>query len=210
VKGMAFDLVGIKGTILTVVLIVGIALMIISVIIFFVFKTLQKIRFGQYSIVIWGKDSFGQITESYDTGGIFEDKKTHNKLLFLKKNNVGLDPDNIPVIKCTKKKPVIYLRQTGLKNFHFIKITMPDDYPTLQVGEEDLNWAINAFHKAKATFAQSTLMQYLPYISLALVSVVILILFIYLFKQFDSLKEFMMIAKEIAVELTRARTGIIS
>ena len=87
---------------------------------------------------------------------------------------------------------------------------MDDNIPTLQVGEEDLNWAINAYAKAKQTFQQSTLMQYLPYISLALVSVVILILFIYLFKQFDSLKEFMLIAKDIAIELKKAQSGIIN
>ncbi len=145
-------------------------------------------KYKEYKCVIWGRDSSGNLNESYDRAGVFVDSKTQNKRLFLKKNNVGLDPDNIPYINAGGNK-IIYLLQKGLKNFHYIKIKVVDTNVTLNVGEEDVNWAINAYDRQKKLFNQNLFMQYLPFIALAFVSMIILIIFIYFFKDFAVLKD---------------------
>lgn len=164
-------------------------------------------RYNQYRCVIFQKDGFGKIHMKYDDAGIFVDSKTKNKRLYLKNNNVGLDPDNIPFVPGMKGIQYIYLLQTGLKNFRFI--TMDFDTPKLEVtvGEEDVNWAINAYDKQKKLFSQSLLLQLLPFIALAFVSIIILIIFIYFFKEFATLKDFALVMKEAAEVLKSGDIG---
>ena len=169
----------------------------------------RRLRYGQFKCIIWRKDGFGQLTETYDKGGIFVDKKTKNKRLFLDKNKVGLDPDDIPYIPSGKGKKIIYLLQTGLKNFHYIKPNISNPDITLTVGEEDVNWSINAYERNKNVFSWNTLMQYLPYIAFGFVTVIILIIFIYLFKQFDVLADVANSLKEAAEVMARAEAGTV-
>jgi len=155
-------------------------------------------KYKEYKCVIWGKDSSENLNESYDKAGVFVDGKTQNKRLFLKKNNVGLDPDNIPYINASGNK-IVYLLQKGLKNFHYIKIKVSDNAISLNVGEEDVNWAINAYDRQKKLFNQNLFMQYLPFILLAFVSMIILIIFIYFFKDFAVLKDVAIALKEASI-----------
>jgi len=148
---------------------------------------LKQKRYKQYKCVIWERDGFGQLTETYDKAGIFVDKKTNNKRFFMKKANVGLNPDNIPYIP--GKSKIVYMLRTGLKNFHFIKPNVSNPTINLSIGEEDVNWAINAYDRQKRLFNQNMLMQYLPFIALAFTSIIILIIFIYFFKDFAVLKD---------------------
>lgn len=158
-------------------------------------------RYKEYTAIIWYRDGFGQLQQLHDRAGVFLDKKTNNKRLFLERANVGLSPDNIPYLMTSKGARFVYLFRTGLKNFRFIKPVISNDHVTIQVGEEDVNWGVNSYERGKATFVNSGLMQYLPFITLAFVSVVILIIFIYFFKNFDVLKE-------VAVSLDSAAQAI--
>lgn len=152
-------------------------------------------RYKEYRCTIWKRDSSGNLNENYDKAGIFVDHKTKNKRFFLQKSNVGLDTDNIPYIVSGNHK-VVYLLQTGLKNFHFIKPVVSDPNITLTVGEEDVNWAVNAYERQKRLFQQSWLDKYLPFMLLAFVSLIILTMFIYFFKDFAVLKDVAIALKE--------------
>ena len=163
-------------------------------------------KYSQYDIYIFKRDGFGQLTQVKDTGGVFIDKKTKNKRLFLRKNNVGLNADNIPYIPLGNKK-IIYLLQTGLKNFHFINVDIDEPTITLSVGEEDVNWAINTYERGKKLFSQSMLMQLLPFMLVAFVTIIILVIFIYFFKEFDTLKEFASLMKDTSSNLAQASSG---
>lgn len=167
----------------------------------------KKKRYGQFKCIIWGRDGFGQTTETTDSAGIFVDRKTQNKRFFLKKANVGLDPDNVPYIISGKTK-VVYLLKTGLKNFRYIKPKVGEEFE-LEVGEEDVNWAVNSYERQKKTFGQNLLLQYLPFISLGFVSIVILIMFIYFFKQFPVLKETALALKEAATAFAQSQSGTV-
>lgn len=149
---------------------------------------LQQKKYKQYKCVIWGMDGFGQVFEEYDNAGIYVDPKTNNKRLFLKKNRVGLNADKIPFIQSGKSK-IVYLHKFGLKNFRFLKPRLNDDKMEIDVGEEDVNWALNSYERGKKIFSQDRLLQFMPYIAIAFVSIVILIIFIYLFRKLDTLKE---------------------
>lgn len=165
-----------------------------------VFYLKQK-RFKEFKCIII--DKYKRV--SFDQAGIFVDKKTNNKRFYMKKAFVGLDPNNVPYFVEAGQKYVIMFK-TGLKNFHFINININPNFELI-VEEEDVNWAINAYERQKKLFQNSMLLQYLPFILLAFVSLIILILFIYLFKQVEHIKEFMEVAREIAVQLAQARTG---
>jgi len=178
----------------------------------FVYKNRFQ-RYNQFTCVIWQKDGFGQLVEKIDKGGIFIDRDTKAKRLFLKKMNVDLDPDNIPYIPTRggfgQPNKKVYLLQSGLKNFRYIKPNIDSQHFSFTVGEEDVNWAINTYDKGKKMFAQSWLMQYLPFMLLAFVSMVILILFIYLFKQFGTIGGLIKEIQTLAQYVAAAKSGTI-
>lgn len=169
-------------------------------------------RYNQFKCIIWERDGFGQLKESYDKAGIFVDAKTKNKRLFLKKNKVGLNPDKLPYLVGEQKKrtvKTIYLLKTGLKNFHYIDIGVKEPAVTLTVGEEDVNWGINSYERQKKLFKDSILIQLLPFITIAFVTIIILILFIYLFKNLSTFGTAAEELKEAALAIAQARTGTV-
>jgi len=186
----------------------GIAVILISTIVFVliigivIFLYMQQRRYKQFRCIIWERDAFGHMHQNYDDAGIFTDSKTNNKRLFLKKYNVGLATDDIPYIQGGKIK-YIFLLKTGLKNFSFIKPNFDTTFENLnlEVTEEDVNWGINAYEKQKKLFANSLLMQLLPFMLLAFVSVVILIIFVYFFRNFGVLKEVALAFKDASQNL---------
>lgn len=174
---------------------------------FGVFKLFMRFKqYTEFLCIIWKNDAFGQLIEVTDGAGIFTDGKTKNKRFFLKKANVGLNPDNVPYVQRGNKR-IVYLRQDGLKNFSFVRPVIHNQNVSLEVGEEDVNWAINAYERQKNIFAQNLLMQYLPFIILAFVSIVILIIFIYFFKNFGVLADAAVALKEAAQALAQAKSG---
>lgn len=178
-----------------------------------------------------------------DRGGIFVDKKTKNKLFFLKKEKTGLNPDGIPFALLNGKK-FVYVFKRSAKNFSYVNpkileniITkkvpvLNDGHPTFDsnneqifetvqtksvnlgfdVGDEDVNWALNTFDGNKKLFAQTVFMQLLPYIALAFVGVIFAIIFIYFFRELSVLKEFGASMQKAAEVLSadRAATTVIS
>lgn len=146
-------------------------------------------RFKEYTVIVWFRDALGNTHQSVDYGGVFLDKKTNNKRLFLKFANVGLSADEIPFIPGAQGKRYVYVYRKGLKNFFYLKPQLDLAGVSINVGEEDVNWAVNSYERAKKLFAASTLMQYLPFILLAFVSIIILVMFIYFFKDFKYIKE---------------------
>lgn len=165
-------------------------------------------RFSAFSCRVWEMDGFGQWCETVDKAGIFVDSKTKNKRFFLKKNNVGLSPDNVPYIPSAGAK-IVYLLKTGLKNFRFIHVRPANPSVVLSVTEEDVNWAVNAYERQKKIFSQDKFMQYLPFMILAFVCVIILIIFIYFFKNFDTLKEVAEAFRDASAKLAEANAGTV-
>lgn len=173
-----------------------------------IFASRHYKRYSQFNVMIFSNDN---ITGSLDKGGIFVDNKTKNKRFFLKKYNVGLEPDNVP-FKVIGKKRWVFLFQEGLKNFKFCNIEIegkPTPGASISVSEEDVNWAINAYERQKKLFQQSALLQYMPYIALFFVSIIILVMFMYFFKDFEVLRDVAIALKETSQNTLRAN-GVIS
>ena len=197
------------GDIVTSVIMLILGLLLVVGICFGAYFAIKRHRqYNQFKCVVWGRDAFGQLTEQIDKAGIFVDSKTKNKRFFMKSANVGLNPDNVPYIQQGNKK-VVYLLRTGLKNFQFIKPVITSGGFTVDVGEEDVNWAVNAYERQKKTFGQSMLMQFLPFIVLAFVSIIILIIFINLFKKLDVLKDVAVAFKDATVAMAQAQSGTV-
>lgn len=198
----------ISTTGLGVAAIIIVVLFIGAVIVMATIAILKWRKYQQFNIEIWQQDGFGQFNVKHDQGGIFVDGKTKNKRLFLRFANVGLDPDNIPYLPAGKKKKIILL-QTGLKNFKYIKPVINNGLIHFTVGEEDVNWAINSYERQKRLFAQSWIAQYLPFIMLAFVSVIILIMFMQIFKQLPLMLDITKELKEVALALAQSRSGTV-
>lgn len=197
------------GTAQNIMLMVGSIIVVGGTIAMVAYMMMQRKRYGQYICEIFSRDGTGHIVRTFDKAGVFVDNKTKNKRFFLKKANVGLSPDKIPYIQGEDKSKKVFLLQTGLKNFHFIDFQIDNPSITLSVGEEDVNWAINAYERQKKLFQQSMLMQLLPYIALAFTSIIILVIFIYFFKDFATLKEMAIAMKEAAAEIAKYHTGTV-
>lgn len=204
------DLIGgIGGGVLTfglilVVLLILVAISVAAIIFYGSWKKYQT-----HIIVIWERDAFGNTRQTYDTAGIFTDKKTNNKRLYLKNSKVGLAADNIPFMVVGKKK-MVYVVKRGLKNFQYIKPIINDNDFTFSCTEEDVNWGINAYERQKKIFQNNTLMAYMPFILLAFVSIIILIMFIYFFKDFGVLKDVAIALRDAATAFAQGQSGVIT
>lgn len=183
------DIQGLGGDALSVIIMIVALVVICALMIGLVWLYLWYKKYAMFDCVIWERDGFGQLYETRDKAGIFVDKKTNLKLLFLRKNKVGLDPNNIPYIP-SKNVRTVYLFRRGLKNFSFIKPVIGEKLIQIKMGEEDVNWGINAYERQKKLLSQNMLLQYMPFIMIVFVTVIILIIFIYFFKGFGDLKEF--------------------
>ena len=208
---MAFDLAGLQSfgtgaigfTIIAIVIIVLFALTGFGVWLFLKWK-----KYQQYKCIIWERDGLGNIRQYSDNAGIFVDKKTNNKRFFLQRSNVGLEPDNVPYVIMDNKK-LVYLIRRGLKNFQYIKPVISAEGFEFKVTEEDVNWAINAYERQKKIFQENKFMQYLPFILLAFVSIIILIVFIYFFKEFGVLREVAVALRQTAEALVQYKSGVV-
>jgi flagellar basal body-associated protein FliL len=169
-------------------IIILVGLVIIGVAVFIIWMIHQSRKWKQFEVRVWMIDAFGQVMESKDKGGIFINKITNAKRFYVKNCKADLPPDNIPIIPIGKKR-IVYIRQVGQKNFEYVYPSkIYEDKALNVVSEQDVNWAINDFMKHKETFSKNSWLQYLPFIALGVVAVVIMIIFIYFFKKLDVLE----------------------
>lgn len=205
------DLVAVSnfgGKIINIVGMIAALIFVLAIFAVIVIVFLRSRKYAEYKCVIWERDGTGNINESYDTAGVFVDKATNNKRLYMRKANVGLTADNVPYVP-TKKGKVVYLLRTGLKNFHYIRPNIVNPSITLSVGEEDVNWAINSYDRQKKLFNQSLLLQYMPFIILGFTVMVILIMIIYIVKNFSTLADVAIAFQEAAKALAAAKAGTV-
>lgn len=164
-------------------------------------------RYKQFKFVYWRKDPLSQAPiEQIDDAGIFTDKKTGVKGLWLRKNRgVVFTPDKIPWIHSGKSK-IIYALQVGLKNFIFIKPTIEDNQIKFNLGEEDLNWGIYEYRNSQKLLTEEPAWkQWLPYVGLFFVGFIFLFVVVLVIKKFDVMAEVAQAFKEAAMVLKNVK-----
>lgn len=179
-----------------------------TIITFTVMFILRRRRYSEFVCIIWKRDGFGQLVQETDRAGVFVDKNTNNKRLYMQKAKVGLSPDNIPYIPCGKSK-FIFLLNTGLKNFRYIKPKISSDYGiSLMVGEEDVNWAVNDYMKVKKAFAKKDwVKEFMPYMIFGLLILAFLVMVIFILKKFDILAQVSQELSKAAQYVSQAKSG---
>lgn len=201
------ELSGMLSGILPILMICLVVLIIGTIIIFGIVKYRDYKRYDILCFII-ERASGGIPIIDKDIGGVFVDGKTNNKRFFLKTNGVGLDPDNIPYIMNSKGQKVVYLLRFGLKNFKYINIKLPsEDTYLIQVGEEDVNWAVNAYEKYKKVFGTSLLDKLLPYIGIAIVGMITLGIIYVLVQKFEILQGTATALEHAAQAIAQASSG---
>lgn len=151
-------------------------------------------RYQEYKVVIYEKDSTGNIHEHYDQAGVFLNKKTGFKLLFFKKLKKGLNPNNVPYTiaktKDGKLQKIIYIIRTGVSNYRFCHLKIHNENITFTIGEEDVNWAEQEYESIVKTFDKKGFLEkYGGMLIFAFTVVIILILLIVLFNKFPILQQ---------------------
>lgn len=164
-------------------------------------------RWRQYKVVVMEVDSTGTlIRQRSDWAGVFVDSKTKHKRFFIKGGNVSLNADDVPIVPGTNK---VYVVRHG-RDHRFLRFNRlrPTDV-RLEIGEDDVNWGIETYERQKKMFDKARFLQYMPYIMMGFTTVIILIIFIYFFKDFAVLKEVAVSLKEAAHEIAQAKAGTV-
>ena len=105
---------------------------------FFYWMMLQRKRYGEFVVEIYGRDALGNPVVIMDNAGVFVNRKTGNKRLYLKKAKISLNADRIPYILdgSGRGKKYIKLVRVGLSNYKFIKMSVDVDVKgSFTVGE---------------------------------------------------------------------------
>jgi hypothetical protein len=214
---MAFDFISVFSGFVTVgggILIIIILATIGSLIWWFYS---QAKKWKQFVCIIFSKDAFGNAIREIDNAGIFLDKTTNMKRFFIKKANIGLDPDKVKYIMSTDgKTKYVYLRKYAPKNFAFYDLTklLEKDNAQLSVTEQDVNWALQEFRKHKALDNKNFWNQYGTYIIWGFAVISTLVLFALLVQKFEilssvasSISAAATALKEAAQQLAVAKSG---
>lgn len=210
VLGLGIDTAGMAASALNIAYMIALGLVAVAIIGVAAYLYMNKKRYDEqgYKVIIYSQDGFGQIIQRTDKASIFVDKITKNKRLYVKGAKVGLEADNFPYVMGDKGKKTVYLLQTGLKNFRFIRINIDVPKVELKVGEEDVNWAINEFDRAIKMFeTKSFLKEWGGMIALVICVFAILILMIFVLKKFDVLQEVAKSLENAAASMASAHSG---
>ena len=164
----------------------------------------QAKKYKQFVCIIFSKDALGNAIREIDSAGIFVDKTTNMKRFFIKKANIGLDPDHVKYIMGTNgKTKYVYLRKYAPKNYAFYDLSklLAADNAELKVTEQDVNWALQEFRKHKALDNKNFWNQYGTYIIWGFAVITTLVLFALLVQKFDVLQS-------VAGALSNAATSV--
>jgi hypothetical protein len=195
---MAFDLTGVTSMASNTLLMISLFFIVIlfaSVVGFLIFYTLKnRKQYDEYDVEIYGADSFGKPILIKDKGGVFVDRKTGNKRFRTKNTKINLNADAIPYIvdgRIGGKKHVKITRK-GVSNYYFIKVGIDlESIPTFEVGEEDLNWAINTYEETKKRFNfLNALERWIAPIMFVVAVMIIMIIFVVFFQKLSVLEAF--------------------
>jgi hypothetical protein len=178
-------------------LIIILAVGIIGYITYYIIK---KRRYGQYRIEILDRDENGNVYKDYDKAGVFLDKKTGLRLLFLDKAKIGLNPNNIPYVSSREKTgfiikketiiKTVYLRRIGVNNYVFIHVKVNPDNTIISVGEEDLNNAVQEMSKIRRKYDKKSWWdENKPIVVWIITIMIIMIIMLVLFNKFTILEE---------------------
>ena len=154
---------------------------------------LSKKKYKEYRVEILDKDSNDNVYKTFDKGGVFLDKKTGNRLLFIEKAKVGLNPNNIPYISTIDNKgrliKTVTLRRIGVNNYVFVHVSLGDKI-AVTIGEEDLNNAAQEMNKIRRTYdKKSWLDKLLAPIIFIVTIMIIMIILLTLFNKFAIIKD---------------------
>jgi len=156
-------------------------------------------RYSQFNVTIFYKDSNNQWMQKKDKGGVFINNKTKSRLLHLKNAKTVMNPDYIPFL-IEKGKKVIYLKEVGIRNYVYLKHSFKENDVNITVGEEDVNAAIQDFEVATRVL-KANWEQYIPLIATIFAMAILLIVMIVYANKWQ---EVMMAGQGAAVENAKA------
>lgn len=184
-------------------MVVALFVLIVGTVVIVAFITLRNRRLWVYDVVYLNMDG---ITGGKDLGAVYVDKQTNMKMFFLKNLKAGLNPNNIPW-KLVGNRKVVYLIRTGQKTFRYINWKFNADTLITEVGEEDVNTAIQDFEKQKFYLGKQSMAHMLAFGAFIVISLVIMVMIIFVLNKFDTLLDLGEALKETAQILREMKSG---
>jgi hypothetical protein len=181
-------------SIIKTVVIIMMILIVLAAIGIWLFIYFKNKKYKEFTVIIFEKDTFGNTHERHDKAGIFLDKKTNLKLLFLKRLKKGLNPNQIPYVTSVDKKgrqiKIIYMVKIGVSNYKFCDVKLDNGVMKFTVGEEDVNWAAQDYETITKTFGQQSFLEkYGGLIAFIVTVIIVSVVLMSLFNKFEVLGE---------------------
>lgn len=134
-----------------------------------------------------------------DRGGIYT--KHGMKLFHLWKSKTSIAPEKVSSIPDKHGFISYFVQAVGSKTIAPVSMELGKNFEfNIDVGEEDVNWAIMDYERHKNALAsKNILLQLLPYMAIALIAVICLVGAVYLLKKFDVLVEISSNLKDVAI-----------
>lgn len=192
------------SAVLNTVLVLAAVLLAIGIIGYIVWYQMREKKYKQYVVRVLDKDSNGKAYEWPDKAGVFLDKSTGYRLLFLRKAKVGMNPNKIPYISRLDNKgriiKIVTVRRIGVNNYVFVDINI-GEATKFTVGEEDLNNAHQEMTKIRRSYNKDNWLSKLaPYIMFIITILIVMIILISLFNKMgvidDASKNLLAVAEQ--------------
>lgn len=155
-------------------------------------------RYRQYNCLLFYRDSGGAIHSRTDWAGVFVDKGINSKRLWLKDLNTTLKCDKVQSYDFFGMKLVLLFMKSD-KCINFINPTSMSDGMGFKLSEDDLSWALEEMQKQRKRWAWNPLKEWMPYIIMVFITIMIVVVLSALIKKFDVLKD-------VAIALDHAAT----
>lgn len=163
---------------------------VVAIVGWFALKAYMNKKKYDYTVHIYHQEPGSSMPiERWDRGGIYTEPLSNIKAFWLEKNRIPLCPDNIPITFSSTGKKIVTLLQTGLKNFRYVNPSVSNNPGfAFNVGEDDVNWAINSFSAWWSHFKKDSWVQkYGGMLIFALAVVGSLMLFYFVAQKFDTI-----------------------
>ncbi len=158
-----------------------------------IYFLLMYIKYSKFICYIFENDEHGNIFCKKDSAGTFKTAK-FGYGFYLRKSKVRMDPADVPFINLPSKlsiKKLCFIKKQG-ENYTFLHGKLTENNISFEVTEQDLNWGIDALKEGDKLISGVPIWpQIVAFMIIAIPTLFILVLFVFLFQKIETIAEIM-------------------
>lgn len=207
---------------MNMIIITGIIVVVVALIAWGAWFFMNWKKYQDYMVCVFHKNGEDKWCLRFDKGGVFVNKKTNTKRMWMKKSRSSLQADRIPFLPKNRLSfmdytfGVIFVVQKADGSYAYIdKWNIDENGLQVQVSGEDLNWGLTAFDEIMRHIENKFFKDLMLVISIVVVGIIILIMVIISVKDMTHVAELLANAmstasanmKEFAASMAQANSG---